>query len=106
LRHQQPAQLRHLGHVGLHEQDRLGWIESERHQVDGGIERELLEQLGFADRRQGVQVGDEIVGLVAVLQVDVLADRTKVVAPVKAAGGLDAGENTHGGRSIGLPACA
>jgi hypothetical protein len=32
-----------------------------------------------------------------VLQVDVLPDGSEVVAPVKSAGGLDAGKDAHGG---------
>jgi hypothetical protein len=44
-----------------------------------------------------VQVGDEVVRLVAMLQVDVLPYRAEIIAPVKSAGGLDSGENSHEG---------
>ena len=43
-----------------------------------------------------MQVGDEVIRLLFMLQVDVLADRAKIIAPVKAAGRLNAGKNAHG----------
>ena len=53
--------------------------------------------LAVADRGQGVQVGDEVEGVVRLaLQFDVLPDRAEVVAPVKSARRLNAGENAHG----------
>ena len=92
---QQPAQLADLGHVGLHEQRRLVRIEPEGQQVERRVER-VLPQLGrIAHRGQRVQVGDEVVRLLVVLQVDVLADGAEVVAPVESAGGLNAAENLH-----------
>jgi hypothetical protein len=52
----------------------------------------LRQDPPIADRGQGVQVGNEIEGTVALaLQVNVLPDRTKVIAPMKAAGRLNAG---------------
>ena len=81
--HQQPAQLAHLRHVGLHEQRRLVRIEPERQQVERGVERALPQLRRIADRRQRVQVGDEVERLLVVLQGDVLADRAEVVAPVE-----------------------
>ena len=72
-------------------------FEPQGQQIDGGVERVLPKLLAVADGRQGVQVGDEVEGVVGlVLQVDVLPDRAEIVAPVKSAGRLDAGKNTHG----------
>ena len=44
---------------------------------------------GVANRRQGMQVGDEIETIVVFLQVDVLANRAEEVSPVRATGRLD-----------------
>ena len=46
-------------------------------------------------RRQRVQIGDEVIRLIFVLQGNVLADGAEVIAPVEAAGRLNAGKNTH-----------
>jgi hypothetical protein len=46
-----------------------------------------------------VQIGDEIIRLVTVLEIDILPDRGKVIPPVDSAGRLNAGKDTHG--SIG-----
>jgi hypothetical protein len=45
-------------------------------------------------------VGDEVERLLVVLQGDVLPDRTELVAPVKAAGGLNSGEDAHGNSAV------
>ena len=81
--HQQPAQLAHLGHVGLHEQRRLVGIEAEGQQIERDVERPLPQLRRVADRGERVQVGDEVERLLVVLQGDVLADRAEVVAPVE-----------------------
>jgi hypothetical protein len=71
-------------------------IEPQGEQIGGGVERVLPEFLAVADRRQGVQVGDEIERIVGlILQFDVLPNRAEIVAPVKTASRLDAGENSH-----------
>ena len=56
----------------------------------------LRNCVGIADGRQGVQIRDEIVSGRLVLQIDVLPDGAEIVAPVEAAGRLNAGENVHG----------
>ena len=57
-----------------------------------------------ADGRQRVQIGDEVEGPLGLpLQFDVLPDRAEVVAPVKSARRLNAGENSHGrGKGLGI----
>src|SRR4029078_10255949 len=57
-----------------------------------------------ANRRQGMQIGDEVERLLVVLKCNVLADRAEVIPPVKTTGGLKAGENAHGKefREIGI----
>ncbi len=92
LRHQKPRQLGHFGHVGLHEQRGLLGIKAQRQQIQRGVQRVSGQRFPVPHRRQGVQVGDEVKRrLVAVLQRDVLPDRAKIIAPVKAARRLNAG---------------
>lgn len=95
-RHQQPRQLGDFGHVRLAEQRRPLRIESQSQQVNRRILRKPAQRLRIANGRQGVQIGDEVERLIVVLQVDVLLDRTEVIAPVESTCGLDTGENTHG----------
>ncbi len=73
-------------------------IEAQGQQVDRDVERPLPQLLRIADRRQRVQVGDEIKRLFVILQSDVLADRAEIIAPVDRAGRLDAAEYAHNGR--------
>ena len=87
-----------LRHFGLQEQRRPVRIEAQGQQVQRRVANEASQCLGIAERGQGVQVGNEVKRRIGpVLQVDVLADGAKVVAPVKTAGRLDAGKNAwHG----------
>ena len=55
--------------------------------------------VGVADAGQGVVVGHEVEGVVAALEVDILADRPQVVADVQGARGLDSGQDAHGLRN-------
>ena len=74
-------------------------IEPQRQQVDGRVERVLGQRLPVADGGQGVQIGDEVEGVVRLaLQIDVLPDRAEVVAPVESSCRLNAGKNAHGKR--------
>jgi hypothetical protein len=93
--HQQPRELRDFGHIGLGEEDGLLGIEAHGEQVECGIHRQLGKLIAIANRRERVQVRDEVVGFIFVLQVDVLPDRTKVVAPMETPGRLNAAEYTH-----------
>ncbi len=93
--HQQPTKLAHLGHVGLHKQHGMFGVESQRQQVDGRVERELRQQRGIANGGQSVQIGDEVVRFIGRLQVNVLADGAKIVAPMKSASRLNAREDAH-----------
>ena len=52
------------------------------------------------NRRQCVQVGNEIIGLFIVLQRDVLANRAEVIAPMEAAGRLDPGKDSQAANSF------
>ncbi len=92
----------HLGYVGLHEERGPLGIEAQGQQVERRVER-IAAQLGrFADRGQGMHVGNEVKGRFRlVLQIDVLADRAEIVAPVKTAGGLNAGKHAWHGNKEG-----
>ncbi len=76
---------------------RLG-IQAQGQQIDRRVERQLREQLRVAHRGQRVQIGDEVIGFVFALQIDVLPDGAEIVAPVKSARRLNAGKHTHNGR--------
>ncbi len=93
--HQQPRQLGHLRDVRLDEQSRPIRIQPQSEQIERGFDRVLPQRVAVAKRRQGVQVGDEVIRLVVVLEIDVLANRPKVIAPVKSARGLDSGKYSH-----------
>ena len=83
----------------LNEQRRLVRIEAEGQQINRPVKRVLGEFFLVTDRGQSVEVRDEVERAVVALflKSDVLLDRAEVVAPVERAGGLDAGECTHGG---------
>ena len=93
--HQEPGELRHLRHVRLHEQDGPLRVEAQRHQVERRIPHEAPQHGWIADGRERMEVGDEVVGLgrglvvASRLELDVLADRPEIVAPVKPAGRLN-----------------
>ena len=95
VRHQQPTQFADLWHVTLHKQYCVLWIEPQGQQVDGGIQRQFHQLLLVSNRRQGMQIRDEIVSFIFRLQVDVLPDRTKIVAPVKTTGRLNSRKYAH-----------
>ena len=90
-RQQQPGQFRHFRHIRLPEQGRLPGVQAQREQVQCRVAGQGPQLGRVADRCQGVQVGDEIERLLVVLQSDVLANGTKVVAPVKTPRRLDPG---------------
>ena len=93
---EQPGQLGRLGHVRLDEEGRLLGVEPQREQVDEHVEDVLAEPPGVADAGQRVVVGDEVIGVVALLERDVLPDRAEVVADVQGARGLDSRQDSHG----------
>ena len=55
----------------------------------------LAHPAGVADAGQRMVVGDEVVGVVALLKRDVLADRAEVVADVQGARRLDSRQDPH-----------
>ena len=94
-----PAELGHLGHVRLQEQGGAIRIEPQGQQIERRVERVAPQLRRVADRRQGVQIGNEIKGRFGlVLQVDVLPNCAEVIAPMETPGGLDAGKNAWHGK--------
>ena len=85
----------------LDEQGRFGRIESECEQIQRRIERVLPQLIGVADRRQRVQVGNEIETIVLFLQINVLTNRAKKIAPMGSTGRLDSRKNTHEDALVG-----
>src|SRR5690606_3473897 len=70
-------------------------IEADRQVVERELVGEAAPLLGIADRGHRVVVGDEVDRLAAVLERHVLAHGAEVVAEVRLARGLDAGEDAH-----------
>ena len=100
-RQEQPGEFCDLRHVRLHKQRGPGRVEAEGDEIECRIVDVFPQQLRIADRGQRVQVGNEVVGVAGMLEVDVLPDGTKVVAPVEAARRLDAGEHPQPVRLLG-----
>ncbi len=93
-RREQPGQLGVLAHVGLAEEDAALWVEAGGEQDRGRVVEPLAQLDRVVGDRDRVQVDDaEDRRVAAVLPLDVLADRTDVVAEVLAPGRLDAGED-------------
>ena len=78
-------------------------IEPQREQVDEHVEDVLPQLRGVAHAGQRVVIGDEVEGLVALLERDVLPDRAEVVADVQGARRLNSRQDPHG-RDHSLPA--
>src|SRR5438477_8901867 len=90
-------ELRVLLHFRLQEDRALVGIESGREPVGDRFERGLadLRRIGVV-ARQRVPVGDEIVRVVFVLQLDPVLDRAEVIAEMNAAGWAEAAEDGLG----------
>src|SRR5690606_27858572 len=54
-----------------------------------------VELLGVADLVQSVQIGDEVVPLASILQVDELLDRPEVVPEMRPSGRLHSAQDPH-----------
>ncbi len=93
--HQEPCQLGNFRHVRLAKERGLFRIEAQREIREGHLAGVLLEEQRIVHGGQGVQVGDEVERLLIVLQLNVLADRAEIIAPMGKAGGLDSGEHAH-----------
>ena len=86
-----PAELRVLGDLALHEDRRPGRVDAHRQQLRGRPQGALAQQLRVLLDGDRVQVGDEEERLVVALEVDPLAQRAEVVAEVEGVRGrLDA----------------
>ena len=95
-RGEQPGQLGDFGHIALTEEHRLGRIQSAREKIQRHILRILAPLLCVIERGHRVVVGDEIIGLALVLELDRRLHHAEVVAHMQRAGRLDAGKNPHG----------
>ena len=94
-RHEQPGELRVLGPVALDEQRAALRVEPEGEQRGGHLAGLATQQVGVVQARQGVVVDDAVDRLVLPLELDVVADRAQVVADVRGARRLDAGEDAR-----------
>ncbi len=81
--HEEPRELGDLRHVRLAEEGRPLRIEAQGEIRQCHLAGVVLQYLRVVDRREGVQIGNEVKRLLVILQVDVLTDGTEVVAPMR-----------------------
>jgi hypothetical protein len=97
-RSQVPGELGVLADVGLAEEDAALRVEPGGEQDGGRVVEVLPQGGGIPGNGDRVQVDDAVDRRVTTfLALDVLPNRTDVVAEVLAAGGLDAAEDSHRG---------
>ena len=99
---EQPGELLHLRDVALAEEDDLFRVEPGGEEVQRHALGRVAQGLRVGDGGEGVVVGDEVVAVVGLLlKLDALLHGAEIVAEVKAAGRLDAGEYAHGKGKLG-----
>ena len=89
-RPEDPEKLSDLRNIALAKENRLVRIEAQREIGECGFERVFAQAARIVDRRERMQVGDEVEGLAIVLQLDELVHGPVVVAHVESARRLDA----------------
>ena len=95
-----PGKFGDLGNILLGKKGAVLGVKAKGKEVQGHAQRVLTQQRGVLDRGKSVVAGDEVEGLVALLQGDVLARGPEVVAQMGPARGLYAGEYAHGSTSL------
>ena len=86
---QEPAQFAVGSHMALHKNRGLAWINAAG-EIEGRRRQRVLGQLaGVVRNGDGMQVHDTEKGVVAVLQVDPIADRSQPVPQVQRTRGLN-----------------
>jgi hypothetical protein len=89
-----------LGHVALDEECAPLGIQAGRQQVECGLVGAGAQFRRVDVEGEGVEVDDAVEGVVGILVGNPVPDRTQVVAQMKVATRLQAGENSgHGGSS-------
>ncbi len=89
-----------LGEVGLADQRAALRVEADCQQVKHHVVRQLPQLRPVVDGGEGVHVDDAVDRVVLVLQAHVVDLGAEVVAQVRGAGGLDAGEDTLADRGL------
>ncbi len=94
--HEDPRQLVVLRHVRLHKEGGLFWVDAQGQQLRHAREGALTQLLGVVSRHgDGVLIGDEVEGVIRLLQLNELLDCSQVVAEVVTiAGGLQSGHHS------------
>jgi hypothetical protein len=96
-RRQHPRQFGDFGNVGLFEENGFLRIKTTGEKVEGDVERIFPALRGIEQRRHGMIIGDEIKRLAFVLQLDGRPHHPEIISEMQRAGGLDAGQDSHGG---------
>ncbi len=84
-RREQPGELRDLRQVRLQEDGRHLGVQAQGEEGRGHLQGALTQFLRLVYTGQGVIVGDEVVAVVLVLQVQVLPERAEVIAYMQGA---------------------
>ena len=92
-RAEDPREERDLGDIRLAEEKRFRRIQPAGQKIERYVARIFAQGFGIVERRQCVQVGDEIERLALVLQFDGRTHHAEVIAEVQRAGRLDAGKD-------------
>ena len=94
---QDPGQLRDLRDVGLAVEGALVRVQAQGQPGGGHFEPGLVDALGLLAFDQGVEVGQEVVGVDVLVAagLDARADGPDVIAQVWRAGGGDSGQDGH-----------
>ena len=86
------------GHVGLHEERGLFRVDAQGNKLGGTRDGAVAQLLGILLNGNRVQVRNEVEGIIAVLQVNPLLERSQVITQVIGiSGGLDTGQDAGNG---------
>ena len=96
-----PGELRVLGQVRLTDEGALLRVEAHRQQVEHHLVGELAQERAVVDGRQGVEVDDGVDRVELVLKRHVVDLRSKVIAQVRGAGGLNPAQDALAGGRLG-----
>ncbi len=94
-----PGQFADFWQIALAPKNAAFRIESAGEKIERYVDRIFAALRGVSQRRHRVIIGDKIKRFAALLQLDRGFDRAEIVADVKGAGGLNAGEDAHDGNS-------
>ena len=90
-----PGKLAVLRHITLAEEDAFRRIKAAGEEIDGEFADVLAQPVAILHGGEGMVVGDEVVGVALMLQLERRLHHAEVIADVKSAAGLKAGKDAH-----------